>query len=281
MKVLLTAPPGIGKSTVIDKVVGQFPWTSCGIVAREMLDREGQRCGFTSVNRRGESRQFMSLAKVPGQGVIDGVWDVDVEAINEFVVPEISAHAKADLIYIDEIGRAQMRSPAFVETLRQTLKSNCNVLASIVYDPEPWSLEFKSSPSACLLEVTAANRDRLPEILVAAFRSEPLFKTLPDSKQQLVYRFLKELVDGGELVAARKLFDNALTYVTGDKVHLASTADSVDKYEIVGKTNKHTLEHNRESGRFNCDCDLANGRGVFANQKQTCSHQLSVRLNQG
>lgn len=278
MKVFLTAPPGLGKSTVIDTVVRQFPTNSRGIVAREMLDQNGKRCGFTSVNALGQSRQFMSLAKVPGEGVIDGVWDVDVEAIDQFVVPEISADEKAGLIYIDEIGRAQMRSQAFVETLRETLKSNSNVLASIVYDPEPWSLEFKESQSAALVEVTANNRDQLPGILVSAFGAEPLFKTLPERQQQMVYRFLKQLIDGAQLVAARKLFDNALAYVSTGKVHLLSTDASLDTYEIEGKTLKHRLEHNNLTDQFRCDCDLSNGRGQFANQAQTCSHQLSVRL---
>ncbi|HMX46466.1 MAG TPA: nucleoside-triphosphatase, partial [Candidatus Obscuribacter sp.] len=59
MKILLTASPGTGKSTIIDSVVQRFPGSKGGIVAREILNDSGERTGFTAVDQTGAARQFM------------------------------------------------------------------------------------------------------------------------------------------------------------------------------------------------------------------------------
>lgn len=169
MKVLLQAPPGTGKSTIIAAVVRKYPGATRGIVAREILDENGERTGFTSVNQVGVSRQFMFRTDTPGLVNVDGQFDVDIEAIDSFVVPEVrKALAEHDsLVYIDEIGRAQAKSKVFVKLIQEVFRSPQRLLASIVYEDEPWSLEFKHAPGVRLISVTTDNRDALPDELLA------------------------------------------------------------------------------------------------------------------
>lgn len=275
MKILLTAPPATGKSTVIDAVVRQFKGSTRGIVAREVLDQNGKRQGFTSFNAACESRQFMFRA-APGHATV-GDFSVDVTAIDDFVVPELrSALREHGLVYVDEIGRAQARSQAFIDMLRELFASEINLLASIVYDDEPWSMEFKLDQTTTMLEVTVANRDTLPSILLAAFDNAHLFAQLSKEQQSTTCKLLQTLVANEHYVGARKLFDNALHYVTQKKVSPRSEAVDAKTYEISGKTKHHVLTAHSD-GTFQCDCDLSNARGEFK-QAEPCSHQLSVLI---
>jgi nucleoside-triphosphatase THEP1 len=292
MKILLTAPPGLGKSTVIDRVVTKFAGSKKGIVAREILDDKGIRTGFTSVNQTGASRQFMFATDTPNESSIGGLFDVDVAAIDDFVVAELreglalavsressrstgpapSAIA-GTLIYIDEIGRAQVRSARFLAMLREIFDSHCNVLGSIVYDDEPWSLEFKRGSSVCLVEITQKNRDAMPDILLAAFNHQDEFSLLSVSQQEVIYALFGKLLREEKFISARKLFDNALGYVTGGKVNQTSPG----QFTVSGLTRHHKIARD-SSGKFSCDCDLANGLGLFEGAPAVCSHEMSIKI---
>ena len=278
MKILLTAPPATGKSTVIGKVVGAFRGTKRGIVAREIRDEHGERSGFTSVNEAGGCRQFMFFTETPDENSIGGLFNVDVAAVDDFVVPELKEGlaARCGLLYVDEIGRAQAKSVAFLDALREILAGNVNVLASIVYDDEPWSLEFKHHPDVCILEVTEKNRDVLPEILLAAFNQEVLFRSLTRDQKSRVMQWLVEFVRADQFDSALKIFVNALPYLHNRKIELRSAGPGRSEYTVHGLTNAHRLL--REGDNFTCDCDLSNGSGAFKGKAGVCSHEMSVRL---
>lgn len=278
MKILLTAPPATGKSTVIEKVVGAFKGTKRGIVAREIRDDHGERVGFTSVNESGDSQRFMFRTKTPNEDSIGGLFNVDLEAVDGFVVPELKEGMQTGcgLLYVDEIGRAQAKSALFLATLREIIASKSNVLASIVYEDEPWSLEFKRHPDVCILEVTPSNRDRLPEILERAFGQAALFAALSKSQKSQVLRWLKEFVQSENFVSATKIFSNALPYLHEKKIKLVASGNGRSEYAVRGQTNAHRLV--LEGGKFVCDCDLSRGTGIFAGNPGVCSHEMSARL---
>jgi nucleoside-triphosphatase len=282
MKILLTAPPGVGKSTVMARVVEAYKNAAFGIVAREILNDENQRIGFTSINSQGQTEQFMFRESDPVKATIGGEYSVSVEAIDNFVVPELKKGLVAPvnvLLYVDEIGRAQAQSVLFLETLRAVLDSPNNVLASIVYDDEPWSLEFKNRADIALLNVDVTNRSELPAILGCAYGASADFKRLSLRQQKRVYQYLKELVAGCKFDSATKIFTNALPYVLDGKIeeHQANQAGP-RTFTIHGQTADHCLTYFFEENRFECDCDLSNGRGAFYNKPSVCSHQMSVVL---
>lgn len=280
MKILLTAPPGLGKSTVIESVVRQFPKNKHGIVAREILNAEGKRVGFTSVNNAGHSCQFMFLAKTPGTGSIGGEFDVDIDAIDGFVVPELrkALEDPHGLTYVDEIGRAQAKSEAFLALLRQLFQQDCNILGAIVYEPEPWSLEFKQDQSVCVVELNKENRAALPDILLAAFNCNSFATKLSIAQQQLVYELLRMLISSGQFASAKKLFDNAIPYAIEKRVQAKQHTGDQIEYEVIGKERRHKIVHSVGKNTFSCDCDLSNGKGMFAGRPERCSHELSILL---
>ncbi|MGD9683937.1 MAG: nucleoside-triphosphatase [Candidatus Obscuribacterales bacterium] len=273
MKILLTAPPGTGKSTIIDAVVAAYPGRSVGIVAREKLDESGDRAGFVSVDSRSQRRQFMYRAN-EGPGAFHG-FDVDVEAIDDFVVPELerSLSMPEALLYIDEIGRAQALSNRFLLTLEKVFERPGPTLASIVYEEEPWSHVFRRHPQTVLIEATMANREALPAVLLAAINAHQLYMALSEPQRGFVRKKLSELIESGHLTSAAKLFNNALAYVLEKRIEQAGPGS----YVIEGKTKRHQLT--LHEGGFVCDCDLSNGRGDFAGTRQPCSHYLSIQIS--
>jgi nucleoside-triphosphatase THEP1 len=278
MKILLTAPPQTGKSTVIDNVVRKFDGACRGIVAREMLDEDGMRTGFTSVNGSGSSRQFMFRTNTPTAESIGGEYDVDLTAVDDFVVPELRRGlAEPDaLIYVDEIGRAQAKSQLFLSTLRELFACEGNLLAAIVFDHEPWSLEFKRHPAVCLLEVDADNRGELPQILLAAFSGSKQFEGLTARQKAKVFALLHQFLSNKQYVSAHKLFANAVGYVAERRVQRVN--ENPHSYIVSGKTRAHEIENIAGTGEFHCDCDLANGKGIYLGNRQLCSHAMSVIL---
>ena len=282
MKILLTAPPAVGKSTVIAKVIEGHPNRAFGIIAREMLDADEQRVGFTSIDSEGRSQQFMFKENNLANATVGGEYSVSVDAIDNFVVPELKKGllASADaLLYVDEIGRAQAQSRLFLETLRAVMDAPNNVLASIVYDDEPWSMEFKSKPLVCLLRVDVQNRAALPQILACSYSASSNFKRLNIRQQKQVYRYLKEFVESYKFDSATKLFTNALPYVLENKIEELDTTDAgYRKFAIHGRTSSHRLTYLEKQNQFQCDCDLSNGRGAFRDKPGVCSHQISIVL---
>ncbi|HNB13846.1 MAG TPA: nucleoside-triphosphatase [Candidatus Obscuribacter sp.] len=280
MKILLTASPGTGKSTIIDSVVQRFPGSKGGIVAREILNDSGERTGFTAVDQTGAARQFMYRTDSPDQASIGGLFNVDIDALDNFVVPALNLcrSQKFQLIFVDEIGRAQARSAAFLELVRVLLSADNSLLGSIVFEDEPWSLEFKQHAEVILLPVTLANRSFLPDILLAAYQQADAFCRLNRRQKQAVSAFLKHFLDCGQFMAARKLFTNAIGYVIERKVEITEEKPALRCFKISGQSRAHELVWHRDTDSFVCDCDLSNGRGDFADAPEICSHQMSVQL---
>lgn len=282
MKVLLTAPPSTGKSTVIESVVRGFSGYAMGVIAREVIDLSGVRCGFEVVDSRGNSEQFMTLATDCSDQLDTkiGRFSVDIESLESIALPELSAALarNAHLLYIDEIGRAQAKSLPFLDVVRQAIDSRQNLLGSIVYESEPFSLEFKTNPRCCVVEVTEFNRDHLPEILLSIYNSVFDFYSLTPSAQLWVNNIFKRLLQNGEFIAARKLFDNAIPYVLGNRLELLAQEGNILTYRISGQTNVHFVALDSRTDLVRCDCDLSNGRGQFVSKLQTCSHEMAIRI---
>ena len=69
---------------------------------------------------------------------------------------------EADLIVIDEIGKMELLSPQFKETVTQAINSDKRVLGIIMLNPHPFADEVKRHPK---VEVLLLTRDNRPEIM--------------------------------------------------------------------------------------------------------------------
>jgi nucleoside-triphosphatase len=287
-KVLLTGPPGVGKSTLLRSVIDKQTCSVGGVLCLESRV-DGRRLGFSAILSNGKTKMFM---KKKSKDVIRDVEDklvgryvVDVKTINDFVAPELQRclDKLPGFIYIDEIGLAQAYSPIFFQNVRNLFMADCNILATILFKDEMWSLEYKYNPQSWLIPVTVENRAELTAVIHALINNFYIFEQMTESQQKKTRQLFFELISSGRFVSAKKLFTNAIVYVVKSNIELTDTEESGETiYEVDGTTDTHTLRRNLATGKFICDCDLSNGTGSFSSLTggQTCSHELSILISE-
>ena len=162
---LLTGPPGVGKSTVIQKTLSLLSSPAEGFLTAEI--REGKRrLGFRLTTLSGEKTILAHRDLRDGPRV--GPYGVDVESLERVGVSALrrALSGEFSLIVIDEIGKMEMKSAAFREVVFQCLESPRRVLGVIgkgVVEGE----KIRGRADVLCLEVTSQNRDGLPKALSA------------------------------------------------------------------------------------------------------------------
>ncbi|NIP56766.1 MAG: AAA family ATPase [Gemmatimonadetes bacterium] len=159
--VLLTGPPGVGKTTVIRRVVEALDEPAAGFYTEEIRDREGRK-GFRIVGFDGWSR-VMAHVEIGGEPRV-AKYGVDVAAVDEAVarLPDV-----APIYVLDEIGKMECFSDAFVDLVRRILDSDARMLATISERAGGFIARVRQHADAELVGVTRRNRDRLPGRILA------------------------------------------------------------------------------------------------------------------
>lgn len=275
MNILLTGAPGIGKSTLLEHIVDQAHIDFFGVIGREIQDSEQGRLGFEAVTVEGHRRTFAHVSDFLDSQYSVGKFHVDVDAFDSFVVPELQRaknHSTA-FVLIDEIGRMQSFSDLFLNEVRTLFSTSQNILATIVFDDEPWSREFKNDPSVFLIEVNKNNRDSLARILIAAVNNADAYHRLLKSQRAQVKKWFYEFIRDEQFEYAYKLMRNTIEYVADRRLQ-----KSFAGFSVHGHTHPHDVVI--DEGNYSCDCDLFHGRGEFKKMSGICSHILAAQLIQ-
>lgn len=275
MKILLKGKPKVGKSTVLQKFIDLYHGSSVGIIIHRMKDSNGFNHGFKAITLDGRGKIIAHRELVNSNIIVGNSHKVDIKAIDEFVVSEISKglDERKDLIIIDEIGRMQSFSNKFLATVSKVQNSESNILATIVYDPEPWSLEFKNNKHIILVEVTELNRDILPESLSIIFSNAKTIEKLTQPQKQIINKMLSEYLQNGQLLMINKLFNNAISYFLEKKIR---KTELINHYKVNGKHGSYTVK--RKGTKYLCTCDLYNGRAEYNGIGGDCSHIQAVKI---
>jgi nucleoside-triphosphatase len=163
--ILLTGPPRVGKTTIIQRVVERLSGQVGGFYTAEIRER-GRRQGFKIITLDGQEGVLAHVGiKVPHRVSKYGVDVAGFEAVG--VTALRRAIADADYIIIDEIGKMELFSPAFREAVREAIESPATVLGTVMLRPHPWADAIKRHPRVTLLRVTPANRGTLADEILA------------------------------------------------------------------------------------------------------------------
>jgi len=130
--VLLAGKPGVGKTTIIQKIVKKLEGKSlAGFYTEEFRGAGGARQGFRIVTLDGQTgilaeAGFKSPANV-------GRYGVNLAGIEELINPtlQIALEEAVDLLVIDEIGKMEIASEKFQELVVHALNSTLTVLATV------------------------------------------------------------------------------------------------------------------------------------------------------
>ncbi len=158
-KTLITGRPGVGKTTLIQKVVEQVqPVSMAGFFTVEIRSK-GHRLGFELRGLNGD-RAILAHAGLESRHRV-GTYGVDTPGFEVFLEKLGLLNPHAELIVIDEIGKMELFSNRFQRLLLEVLGTNKPLLASIALYGKGLLQEIKDRPDTHLITVTRDNRDHL------------------------------------------------------------------------------------------------------------------------
>ncbi len=162
--ILLTGRPGVGKTTVIKRVVERVGGDAGGFYTTE-IRQAGRRQGFRIVTLDGQEG-ILSHVDIKGRPRVSryGVNTRDLEEVG--VAALLRATMDADLVIVDEIGKMELFSEAFRQAVADAIESDKPVLGTVMAGPEPWVDALKGLPQVAVLEVTRENRERMVSLVI-------------------------------------------------------------------------------------------------------------------
>jgi nucleoside-triphosphatase len=170
---LLTGPPGCGKTTVIRAVATRLAGRRLGGFYTEEIREKRQRQGFRLVPFGGAS-VVMAHVDRPGAPRV-GRYGVDVRAIDRAAGQALAISPRVEVYLIDEIGKMECLSAAFVALVRSLLEAETPLVASVGRQGPGLIAEVKQRHDVEIWEVTRDNRDAMPDrvlVWLEAIRSQ-------------------------------------------------------------------------------------------------------------
>lgn len=160
MNILLTGKPGVGKSTIIQKVLESIGTTRAAGFWTLEIRIKGRRVGFSIQTVDGV---VGTLAHVNGtDGPRVGKYVVSVPHIDEVAIPALQRARNSDcIIIIDEIASMELKSAAFAPEVRKCLDTG-RVLGTLQLRKGEFQDEVRSRPDVRIINATYENRDVLP-----------------------------------------------------------------------------------------------------------------------
>ncbi|CAH1790759.1 unnamed protein product [Owenia fusiformis] len=169
--VILTGPPGMGKTTVVRKVVEQLVKEDLPIQGfyTEELRKDGKRIGFdcVSVTDTDNREPLARVAEGRPKKMSVGNYNVDIESFEKIAFPSLS-HEKGQVMpiwIIDEVGKMEMFSDNFTQTVVDLVNApNTTILAVVPVPkgrPTPILDEIRQRKDVKSIWVSKLNRDNI------------------------------------------------------------------------------------------------------------------------
>jgi nucleoside-triphosphatase len=156
---LLTGAPGVGKTTLLGRVLAALQEQRVGGFTTGEVRAGGRRVGFRIVPHRGSERIMAHVERRGSPRV--GRYGVDVKAIDEVARESLALDPQVEIYLVDEIGKMECFSQQFVLCMRNLFASEKTIVATIGRSSGGFIAAARSRPGAELWEVTPSNREAL------------------------------------------------------------------------------------------------------------------------
>lgn len=166
MNIFVTGPPGVGKTTIVQRAVELLRrrgFKAGGLYSPE-IRTGGERLGFEIVDLATGERGTLAHTHL-SQGPIVGRYRVNLEDLSRVAVRAIdNATRSSDFIVIDEVGPMELKSEHFQTAVLSVLDGSKPVLGIIHQRAEHQVIDaIRRRRDTQILEVSVQNRESLPE----------------------------------------------------------------------------------------------------------------------
>lgn len=156
---LLTGQPGTGKTSIIKEALARVKVRAGGFYTEE-IRTGGVRQGFRIVTLDGQKAVLAHIG-IPAPYQVSK-YGVDVQSLDTVGVHALyKAINECDLIVIDEIGKMELFSNKFKDTVLKAINSGKRVLGTIMLAPNPFADQIKRHAQVEVITVAKANRDEV------------------------------------------------------------------------------------------------------------------------
>lgn len=167
--ILLSGKPGIGKTSVIKKILPLVGLDAGGFFTEEIrvMDR---RMGFRIVTLDGTDGILAHIECNSNYKV--GKYRVDLDSFEKIAIPALEDAIKnKSIVVIDEIGTMELFSLKFRELVSKVLNSDKTLLCTIKENGDAFTEGIKNRTDIVLITVNYANRETLPEKVLEMLRT--------------------------------------------------------------------------------------------------------------
>jgi len=177
IKIGLSGLPGVGKTTTLIKtieILEEEGYVVGGMITEELREN-GRRTGFYVLDWMSKEKKVFAHKDFESRHKV-GKYGIDVKALEDVGIKALqNAMEKADVIVIDEIGKMEVESKKFVQTVRDILDMDKHIIMTLHKKSRNSLLqEIRRRDDIRMLEVTPINRNLLPFKIVQLIKGERL-----------------------------------------------------------------------------------------------------------
>ncbi|EDY35527.1 conserved hypothetical protein [Aciduliprofundum boonei T469] len=175
IKIGLSGLPGVGKTTTLIKtieILEEEGYVVGGMITEELREN-GKRTGFYVLDWMSKEKKVFAHKDFESRHKV-GKYGIDIKALEEVGIKALQdAMDKADIIVIDEIGKMEVESKKFVQTVRDILDMDKHIIMTLHKKSRNSLLqEIRRRDDIRMLEVTPINRNLLPFKIVQLIKGE-------------------------------------------------------------------------------------------------------------
>ena len=157
---LLTGPPGIGKTMAIRRVAEGLAGRGLGGFTTKEIRERGERVGFGLESFDGAKAVLAHVGIVSPHRV--SRYGVDLGALDRFVGSALEPGARPEVFLVDEIGKMECLSSRFVAAIERICEGEIPMIATVAEKGGGLIESAKRRVEALLWVITRANRDGIP-----------------------------------------------------------------------------------------------------------------------
>lgn len=162
LKLLLEGRPGVGKTTVAQRVASML--TASGVSVRGFVTQEirekAARVGF-SIETLAGARAVLAHVDFAGPPRVSR-YGVDLDALERIALPVLRDAGPHAVLIVDELGKMELASMAFREAVSAIFDEPRIIVATVQSTSDRLTDALKRRPDVETLRVTSSNRDGLP-----------------------------------------------------------------------------------------------------------------------